>query len=93
MPFADHDRFRRNPDISFGEVDGELVALSLEHGECFGLDRIGTLIWHRAAEPVRFDALVEAMTARFEVDDPTCRADLQEFLEEMVGAGMLLPCP
>ena len=93
MPFADHDRICRNPDISFGEVDDELVALSLERGECFGLDKIGTLVWRAAEQPVRFDALVAAMTERFEVEEATCRADLAEFLDEVIDAGMMQRCP
>lgn len=92
MPFADQDCVQRNPDITFGEVDGELVALSLERGECFGLDPIGTLVWRAAETPVRFDALVAQMTKRFQVSDHQCRADLTEFLDEVIAAGMMQRC-
>lgn len=92
MAYAEHDRFKRNPDITFGEVDGELVALSLERGECFGLDKIGTLVWREAEQPVRFDRLIALLTERYEVDEATCRADLGAFLDEVIEAGMLQRC-
>lgn len=45
-------RIVRNDRIPTGEIDGELVALDLEQGDCFGMDRVGTLIWGMTAEPI-----------------------------------------
>lgn len=81
--------FVRNDALPSGEVDGELVALDMDKGDCFGLDKIGTEIWHLAARPVRRDALVEALTQRYDVAPDKCARDIDPFLKDMVVAGLL----
>lgn len=81
--------FVRNDALPSGEVDGELVALDMDKGDCFGLDRVGTEIWHLAAEPVSLKAIIANMVERYEVDEAQCMADLQPFLSDMVEAGLL----
>lgn len=79
----------RNDAIPTGEIDGEMVALDLARGDCFGLDRIGTLIWALAAEPVRVAAIVDRLAADHDVDRATCRDDVLPFLNELRGAGLV----
>ena len=31
------------------EIDDEIVALSIEHGTCYGLNRVGSRIWNLLA--------------------------------------------
>src|SRR5215475_13061419 len=33
------------------DVDGEILALGIEHGTCYGLNRVGSRIWNLLAEP------------------------------------------
>lgn len=39
----------RNETVPTGEIDGELVALDVDKGDCFGMDRVGASIWRIAA--------------------------------------------
>lgn len=71
-------------------VDGELVALSVEAGACYGLDGIGTRIWELLAEPCSLDSLCEQLTREFEVEQSYCREDVLEFLEELRAEGMVV---
>ena len=86
---ADGPIYMRNDAVPSGEVDGELVALDMEKGDCFGLDRIGTDIWRLAAVPVSLEAIVDELTQRYDVDAATCRRDIEPFLGDMVEAGLL----
>lgn len=79
----------RNDAIPCGEIDGEMVALDLDRGDCFGLDRIGTLIWALAAEPMRVSALIDRLAADHAVDRATCRDDVLPFLAELADAGLV----
>lgn len=81
--------FVRNKTLPSGEVDGELVALDLDKGDCFGLDKIGTEIWHLAADPIALQAIIETLVERYAVDEASCERDLQPFLADMVAAGLL----
>jgi hypothetical protein len=42
-----------HPDIVAADMDGETVMMSIEAGEYFGLNDVGTFLWEFMAEPVR----------------------------------------
>lgn len=79
----------REESLPTGEIDGELVALDIERGECFGLDSIGADIWRLAEQPVRVGELVERLLATYEVEPGQCLADVQRFLVELAELGMI----
>ena len=66
-----------------------MVALDLDRGDCFGLDRIGTAIWALAAAPVRVGAIIDQLATDHEVDRATCRDDVLPFLDELHDAGLV----
>lgn len=86
-------RLVRNESLPTGEVDGELVALDLDRGHCFGMDRIGSAVWAIAAEPVTVGAIVDQLTATHEVDREQCLADVVPFLGDLVAEGLLRRLP
>ncbi|GIJ46755.1 hypothetical protein Val02_36410 [Virgisporangium aliadipatigenens] len=65
------------------DVGDELVMLSPEHGEYFGLNAVGTRIWELIAEPRALSELCARLADEFEVDDETCRAEVLEFLRQL----------
>ena len=79
----------RNPDIPTGEVDGELVALDLELGSCFGMDHVGTAIWGMADKPITVGAIADGLTETHDVERSQCLADILPFVEELVAEGLL----
>ena len=72
------------------EIDGEIVALDIERGSCYGLDRIATRIWRLIAEPRRVKSVCEQLTQEFQVDAPTCRSDVLDLLEDLHREGMIV---
>lgn len=94
MPAIDEStRVVRNDSIPTGEIDGELVALDLDSGNCFGMDRIGSAIWEIAAEPVTVGAIADALTARHDVERAQCLADIVPFVEQLLAEGLLRQSP
>lgn len=83
------DTIVRNDRIPTGEIDGELVALDLERGDCFGMDRVGTLIWAMTAEPVGVAAIIDRLVMEHEVERDTCRNDVLPFIGELAEAGLV----
>ena len=83
----------RNESIPTGEVDGELVALDLDKGHCFGMDNVGAAIWGIAAEPVSVGTIVDRLTATHEVAREQCFADVMPFVGELVAEGLLRRLP
>jgi hypothetical protein len=79
----------RNDRIPTGEIDGELVALDLDRGDCFGMDRIGTLIWAMSAEPVGVAQIIDRLAQDHEVDRDTCRNDVLPFIADLADSGLV----
>lgn len=90
MPIDETIRVVRNDSIPTGEVDGELVALDIDKGSCFGMDPIGSAIWEIAAEPRTVGQIADALTARFDVSRDQCLSDLAPFVGDLLAEGLLL---
>jgi len=86
-------RVVRNEDLPTGEIDGELVALDLDRGECFGMDEVGSALWAIAAEPVSVGSIADALTQRYEVDRAQCLADIRPFIADLISEGLLRRLP
>lgn len=79
----------RSPDMLASQVDGELVLISIEDGKYFGLDSVGTAIWHLLEAPRSSAAVIEALQARFEGDPADIERDTLAFIDQLVTNGLL----
>jgi hypothetical protein len=70
-------------------VDEEIVILSVERGNYYGLDDIGSEIWRRLETPVRVDMLCDALTAKYEGDRATIERDVLQLLESLAADGLI----
>ena len=80
---------RRNPDLLSVEMDGDLVMMSIESGNYFGVSGIGPFIWDLIENYIKFDELVVAVCGEFEVDRGTAIVDLQSFLAQLSEQGII----
>ena len=79
----------RNRAVIAAEVDGELVMMSVEHGQYYGLAGIGPRLWELLEEPRSLEDLVQQVLEEFAVEQEVCRKDTVEFLEEMERLGLV----
>ena len=73
-----------------GNMDGEVVMLSLQRGEYFGLDKIGSRIWELIEHTVKVDEVRTILMDEYEVDEETCLKDLIEFLDDLQNKGLVI---
>jgi hypothetical protein len=78
-----------NDNILHADVDQEVVALSVTSGTCYGLNAVGSRIWHLMATPVRVGDLCEALQKEFDVDHDTCEREVLDLLKEALAEGMI----
>ena len=71
------------------EVDGELVALHIDNGTCYGFNSTATRIWTMIEQPKRVSELTEQLMREFDVDAATCEAQLKELLDELAADGLV----
>lgn len=71
------------------DMDGETVMMNVSQGTYFGLGGIGGRIWTLLAEPVTTEQMVRTICAEYAVDEATCRADVAQFLQELLAHGLV----
>ena len=71
------------------EVDDEIVALSIEHGTCYGMNRVGSRIWNLLANPIRICDLCASLVAAYRVDPEVCERQVLDLLEELRAEGLI----
>lgn len=65
------------------EVDGELVALDVESGTCYGLNGTATRIWRLLDRPLAFGELLDELTRAYDVPREQCRSEVTALLREL----------
>lgn len=80
---------RAAPDVLFRELAGEAVLLDLKTQRYYGLDPVGTRIWQLLAESGRTADVLQAMLDEFDIDRAKLERDLQTFLDELEGVGLI----
>lgn len=82
-------KYRRNPDVSWRTIEGQVVLVHNRLGEIMVLNEVGSYAWQHFEEG--FEALAGNIAREYEVDGATARSDLMAFMEELVQAGGLVP--
>lgn len=89
MEITERTRLHRNPDMVFSTIDGEVVMMSVEQGEYFGLNAMGSEIWNALAEPRSLEDLCRALRERFDVSETQCREEVARFLADIAHSGLV----
>ncbi|WP_295449739.1 PqqD family peptide modification chaperone [uncultured Thiodictyon sp.] len=79
----------RHPDLVAAEMDGDLVMMSIAEGQYFGIGGVGPRIWELLERAVTVEELTATICDEFAVDQPTCRRDLMNFIQELLGMGLV----
>lgn len=64
-------------------VDDELVLLHIVNGQFYSLKDTGRTAWNLLDEHPRFGELVDAMRQTYDVDEETCRNELQKLIGDL----------
>jgi hypothetical protein len=83
------NKVRRSSGFVESEVDGEIVALNIETGKCYGLNNVASRVWALIAEPRRVVDICQTLVSEYDVDDEACREQILELLEELRAEGMI----
>ncbi len=79
----------RRGELIETEVDGELVALHVDLGTCYGFNSTATRIWTMIEQPKLFSELADALMSEFDVDRATCEGQLKDLLDDLAGDGLV----
>jgi hypothetical protein len=71
------------------EIDDEIVALSIERGTCYGMNRVGSRIWNLLANPIQISDLCATLIAVYRVEAHVCERQVLDLLEELRAEGLI----
>lgn len=90
-PGSDVVRYKAIKEHLCSDLDGGAVILNLANGTYFGLNSVGFFIWNALKEERSFEELLELVGEEFDVDEETCSAEVQKFLDEVLKQGLIVP--
>jgi hypothetical protein len=73
----------RCPGQLSGEIDDQVVLLSIETGNYFHFNTVGSRIWSLIETPMATKEIIERLVAEFAVDRATCDREVTDFLSDL----------
>ena len=86
---GDRDLIARHGDLLTTEVDGEIVAMSVSNGACYGFDAVATHIWNLLDVPRTLEALCAELVQTYDVGDAECRTAVVDVLRILHADGLV----
>lgn len=71
-------------------LDDELVMMSSEKGEYFGLGGIGPRIWELLSDHSTIEEIVEILCEEYDVDRNRCIEDVRRFVLKLIDTGLVV---
>jgi len=87
------ERLRVAPDVLFRLVGDEGVLLNLNTTLYLGLNPMGTRMWNALTSARSIQAAYDELLGEYEVEPAQLRADLEEFVERLVGQKLIVAGP
>jgi len=86
-----HTQLVRDPEILATPMDNEIVMMSVENGEYYGLNPVASRIWRLFEEPQTMSQLVETLLDEFNIDRERCQAETEKFVQQLVDKKLIKP--
>ena len=83
-----NSKIYRDPNLVHTDMDGDTVMLDLERGEYFGIGGVGSRVWELLVRPISVEEMAQVICAEYDVDETTCRSDMQAFVAQLVDHGL-----
>ena len=76
-------------DVIFQPVEDELVLLSLKEQQYYGLDSIGSRMWHLLLEHGDVETVADRICDEFDADRGQVVRDVESMVEDLCAAGLM----
>lgn len=76
-------------DVVFRDLAKESVLLNLSTGTYFGLDAVGTRLWHLIAEHGSTALVIETLLNEYDVDALRLQKEVGALIDQLLAKGLL----
>ena len=80
----------RRMGLMTADMNGSAVMMDIMTGKYYNLGEVGGRIWELLEEPMTLGALVQKLTAEYDVSAERCRSDMLPFLNTLLERGLLI---
>lgn len=80
----------RNSEIEFRNIDDEIVMMSVEMGEYFGINPVGSRIWALLETPRTCVEICEVLLEEYDVQSSQCQKELEEFIGKLLDKNLIV---
>ena len=93
MPETQNDmKLVCSPDLVSTDMDDEVVMMSIEKGEYYGIGGVGSHVWSLLQNPITMNEIMETVCPEYEVSEKTCRSEIETFIDELIKKGLVVTC-
>lgn len=83
--------YKRSSNALFAQVADDFVALHVERGHSYGMEKVTAAVWRLLEEPADVDAICGELMRRYDVDEETCRGDVERLIRQLEEEGLVEP--
>ena len=76
-------------DVVFRDLDGESVLLNLDNENYYGLDEVGTRIWHVLTTSNSIQEAYQTLLAEYDTTPEILRQDIIRLIDELTTQGLI----
>jgi hypothetical protein len=88
MTISDSTRLRPTRALPGRQLAGEQVFVDPQKRRVFLMNGVGGVVWAGIERAASVREIVDELVARYRVDAPTARGDVDRFVRELVEAGL-----
>jgi hypothetical protein len=77
-------------DITWRDVDGEIVVLKLNTGEYYTFNELGRSTWLQLSQGNTINQAVQAVIAEYDVETAQAENDIKHFVGGLIGRSLLV---
>jgi hypothetical protein len=82
-------KFVRCEELLEADVNGEIVALHVDRGQCYGLNGVASEIWRLLERPHSAAEICAQLQAGYDVDSATCQVQVSDLVAELMKDGLV----
>jgi hypothetical protein len=79
----------RKDGLVEAEVDGEIVALHVDNGTCYGFNGTASAVWRMLDRPRRLDEICAGLAGEYEVEPDQCEREVMDLLRDLESDGLV----
>lgn len=83
-------RLRVAENVVYRDLADESVLLNLDTGTYFGLDAVGTRLWHLLAEYGSTESAIQTLLAEYDVEELRLQRDVDTLIDQLMAKKLLM---